>query len=97
MRDYASHDLEDHEPEDQQQGDGQVPSISIHTEAVRVTSTAMMAMTVVVAAGAIRDVVSGHHTPRSRRRLTTERTPSTPRPVRFSPRASAITARGHAE
>jgi hypothetical protein len=64
MPDDAGHDLEDHEPDNQQECDGQVASIGIGTEAMRMASAARVFVfvpaVVVITGDVLRAVLSGH-------------------------------------
>jgi hypothetical protein len=64
MRDDSGHDFKGHEPDDQHKGDGQVTSIRIDTEAMRVASATVVSVAVVVtviSGVVVRDFLRRHH------------------------------------
>jgi hypothetical protein len=64
MRDDSGHDFKGHESDDQHERDGQVASIRIDTEAMRVISTTVVSVAVVVTVisdGVVPYLLSRHH------------------------------------
>jgi len=74
MRQDPDDDFEDHEADDQDEGDRQVPAIRVSADAVRMVSMVVIVavvMLMVMVSVVVLDVLSSHHNldPAGRRRL----------------------------